>query len=294
MSLDVRDVGRPHRSAPVEIGPRAALVLALASVGGLMMFLWPLFVSPASEAVSSGTAHVADAPFLFALILPLLVATVVAELGDDGFDVKAIAIIGLLAGVGAVLRPLGAGTAGIEIVFFLLILAGRVYGPGFGFVLGATTMFSSALLTAGVGPWLPFQMMAAAWIGLGAGLLPRCRGRREIALLVAYGIFVAYGFGFLMNMWFWPYAAGTFTGVGGSDPGLQFVAGDAVVENLRRFVLFTVATSTLGWDTGRAITNSIAIIAVGRPVLATLQRARRKAAFDRPTDFAPPQVTPGS
>ena len=128
-------------SVPVSIRPRAALVLAVASVGGLMMFLWPLFVSPSTD----GTAHVGDAPFLFALILPLLVATVVAEIGDDGFDVKAIAIIGLLAGVGAVLRPLGAGTAGIEVVFFLLILAGRVYGGGFGFVLGATTMLSSAL-----------------------------------------------------------------------------------------------------------------------------------------------------
>lgn len=271
---------RVKRSVPVSIRPRASIVLAVASAGGVMMFLWPLFTSPQS----TGTAHVSDAPLMFALILPLLVATVIAEIGDDGFDVKAIAIIGLLAGVGAVLRPLGAGTAGLELVFFLLILGGRVYGAGFGFVLGATTMFASALLTAGVGPWLPFQMMAAAWVGLGAGLLPRCRGRREIALLVVYGIFVAYAFGFLMNMWFWPYAVGTFAGVG-DDPGLQFVPGDAVVANLRRFGLYTIATSTLGWDTGRAITNTVVIIAIGRPVLATLRRARRKAAFDEVAEF---------
>ena len=79
--------------------------------------------------------------------------------------------------LGAALRPLGAGTAGIETVFFLLVLAGRVYGPGFGFVLGSTTLFTSALLTGGVGPWLPFQMLAASWVGLGAGLLPRASGR---------------------------------------------------------------------------------------------------------------------
>ena len=53
--------------------------------------------------------------------------------------------------VGAALRPLGAGSAGLETVFFLLILAGRVFGPGFGFVLGATTLAASALITAGVG-----------------------------------------------------------------------------------------------------------------------------------------------
>ena len=278
------DVSTEHAArrarSPIAIRPRAGLVLAVASAGGLMMFLWPLFTTPPA----GGTAHVTDAPFLFALILPILIATVLAELGDDGLDVKAIAIIGLLSGVGAVLRPLGAGTAGIETVFFVLILAGRVYGPGFGFVLGSTTLFSSALLTAGVGPWLPFQMMASSWIGLGAGLLPRARGRAEIALLVAYGIVVAYAFGFLMNMWFWPYGAGSFIGEG-SDPGLQFVAGDAVVSNLRRFFVFTFATSTLGWDTGRAITNAVAIAVIGTPVLRTFRRARRKAAFDAPVDF---------
>ena len=124
-------------------------------------------------------------------------------------DSKALAMLGVLSAVNAALRPLGAGLAGIETVFFLLVLAGRVFGPGFGFVLGCTSVFASALLTAGVGPWLPFQMMASAWIGLGAGLLPRrVSGRAEIAMLVVYGIFAAYFFGFVMNLWFWPFAVG--------------------------------------------------------------------------------------
>ena len=105
-------------------------------------------------------------------------------------DSKALAMLGVLSAINAALRPLGAGTAGIETVFFLLVLAGRVYGAGFGFVLGCTSLFASALLTAGVGPWLPFQMLCSAWIGLGAGLLPRffrgrsIRGRPEIVMLV--------------------------------------------------------------------------------------------------------------
>ena len=282
MSAEPGPPDDPRQRRWVAIRPRSMVVLTLVSAGGLMMFLWPLLVTPPS----GGTAHASDAPFLFALILPLLIAVVLAELGDDGMDVKAIAIIGLLAGVGAVLRPLGAGTAGIETIFFLLILGGRVYGPGFGFVLGSTTLFASSLLTAGVGPWLPFQMLAASWIGLGAGLLPRCRGRREIAMLAAYGVFVAYAFGFLLNMWFWPYVAGTFTGQG-TNAGLQFVPGDPVLDNLRRFFWYTVATSTLGWDTGRAITNVVAIATVGPAVLATLRRARRKAAFGAPVEFSP-------
>ena len=102
----------------------------------------------------------------------LVLAVVLAELSDGGMDAKALAMLGVLSAIGAALRPLGAGTAGIETVFFLLVLAGRVFGPGFGFVLGCTTLFASALLTGGVGPWLPYQMFGCAWVGLVAGLLP--------------------------------------------------------------------------------------------------------------------------
>ena len=237
------------------------LVLAVGSLAGLVMFLWPLFTSP-----PAGTAHSAEAPFIFVLILPVVIAVVLAELSSGGLDVKAIAMLGLLSGVGAALRPLGGGTAGIETVLFLLILAGRVYGPGFGFVLGSTTLFASAFLTGGVGPWLPFQMLAASWVGLGAGLLPRAKARAEIVMLAAYGAVAAYVFGFFLNMWFWPYTLGTFAGAG-TDPGLQFVPGDAVISNLHRFFVFTLATSTFGWDTGRAITNVVAICLLGTPVL---------------------------
>jgi energy-coupling factor transport system substrate-specific component len=263
----------PVRSVALHLGWRPAAVLALASVAGLAMFLWPLLVSPAE-----GVGHHSDAPLLFVLILPVVVAVVLAELHDGGIDTKALAMLGVLSAIGAALRPLGAGVGGLETVFFLLILAGRVYGPGFGFVLGCTTMFTSAVLTGGVGPWLPFQMMASGWVGLGAGLLPRCRGRAEIALLGAYGVVSAYAYGFVMNMWSWPFTIGAGT-------ELSFVAGDPVVENLHRFVLYTVATSTLGWDTGRAVTNLVAIVVLGPAVLFTLRRAARRAAFDAPVRF---------
>ena len=263
-------------TAIVPVGLRPAVVLSIASVTGLAMFLWPLLLVPPEE-----FSHDSDAPFLFALILPVLLAVVLAELQSGGIDTKALAMLGVLSAMGAALRPMGAGVAGIETVFFLLVLAGRVYGPGFGFVLGNTTLFASALLTGGVGPWLPFQMLASGWVGLGAGLLPRARGRAEIALLAGFGVVAAYAFGFCMNMWFWPYSIGEGT-------ELSYVAGDAVLANLHRFVLFTVATSTLGWDTGRAITNAVAIVVVGPAVLLTLRRAARRAAFDAPVSFGAP------
>ena len=284
-------VRRPTSRPALRISARSALVLTLVSIAGFTMFMWPLVISPPDE-----FSHHSDAPFVFALILPGLIAVVLAELHDgsgrrtdgragggrpSGIDTKALAMLGVLTAIGAALRPLGAGVAGIETVFFMLILAGRVYGPGFGFVLGSTTMFASALLTGGIGPWLPFQMLAASWVGLGAGLLPRAKGRVEITLLAAYGVVAAYFYGFVLNMWFWPFTTGT-------DTQLSFVAGDPVLENLRRFFVYTVATSTLGWDTGRAITNAIAIIVLGPAVLAVLRRATRRAAFDAPVEFDAP------
>lgn len=254
---------------------RSRLVLALASLAGLVVFVWPLVISPRGDEAGQS----ADAPLIFLLTLPVLVVVVLAEVSSGGIDSKALALLGVLSAVNAALRPLGAGTAGIETVFFLLILSGRVFGPGFGFVLGSTSLFASALLTAGVGPWLPFQMLAASWVGLGAGLLPRrVRGRWEIAMLGAYGVLAAYAFGLLMNLSFWPFATG-------SDTDLSYVAGAPVVENLQRFVVFTVVTSTLGWDTGRALTNLAAIVLVGPAVLVALRRAARRAAFDVPVEF---------
>lgn len=240
------------------------------------MFCWPLFVKTGGDS----SAHTADAPFVFVLILPLLVAIVLTAFAEGGIDSKALAMLGVLSAINAALRPLGAGVAGVETVFFLLVLAGRVFGPAFGFVLGCTSLFASALLTAGVGPWLPFQMLASAWIGLGAGLLPRrMRGAAEIAMLVGYGIVAAYVFGILMNLWSWPFTVGYGT-------ALSFVPGAALSENLHRFVVFWGTTSALGWDTGRAVTNTVAIVVLGPAVLRTLRRASRRASFGAVATYA--------
>jgi energy-coupling factor transport system substrate-specific component len=264
----------PAAVRAIALRPRSTAAIVLVTVAGVLAFGWPLLVDPGA-ALSHGT----DAPLVLGLLLPLLMAVVLFEIGEGGLDVKALAMLGVLSAVGAALRPLGAGTAGLETVFFLLVLGGRVFGAGFGFVLGATTLFASALITGGVGPWLPFQMIGAAWVGLGAGLLPRASGRVEIALLAAYGALAGLAYGFVMNLSFWPFAAGDGT-------GLSFVPGDPVLENLHRFVVFTLATS-LGWDLGRAVTNVLLISLTGRAVLQTLRRAARKAAFDAPVRFDP-------
>ena len=156
----------------------------------------------------------------------------------------------------------------------VLILAGRVFGPGFGFVLGCTSLFASALLTGGVGPWLPFQMLVSAWVGMGAGLLPRrATGRVEIALLAAYGVVSAYAFGLLMNLSSWPFVLGLAVP---GHTGLSFVPGDPLSDNHHRFLAYTLITATGSFDTGRAITNAVGVVVLGPAVLATLRRAARR------------------
>ncbi|MFE5621454.1 ECF transporter S component [Streptomyces virginiae] len=262
-------------SRPVRIGPRAAAALILVSLIGVAAFGWPLLADR-----QSGLAHSQDAPWLFAALLPLLVAVVVATIADTGMDAKAVAMLGVLAAVGAALRPLGAGTAGLEPMFFLMVLSGRALGPGFGFVLGSVTMFASALLMGGVGPWMPFQMLAMGWFSLGAGLLPgpeRIRGRAELLMLAAYGFAAAFAYGAVMNLQGWVI-------IQGMAQGISFHPGEPLAANLVRFVAYYLATS-LGWDLGRASLTVVLTLVLGGTLLRALRRATRRAAFDAAVSF---------
>jgi energy-coupling factor transport system substrate-specific component len=264
------------RAAAITIRPRSAIAIAIASALGLVAFLWPFVVAPGTFSSTE------TPPLMFGVLLALVIAVVFAEIADGGIDAKALAMLGVLSAINAALRPLDAGTAGIETVFFLLVLAGRVFGAGFGFALGCTSLFASALLTGGVGPWLPYQMFGCAWIGMLAGLLPPLRGKAEVALLAAYGAAAGYLFGFLLNLSFWPFSLDPSSSIA-YRPGLSFV------EQWHRYLLFD-ATTSLGWDTGRAITNVVAILLVGPAVLAAFRRTARRANFQPPVAARPQPV----
>ena len=243
-------------------------------------FGWPLLIH---QAAGQNTAHSGDAPWIFVGLLPLLLAIVMAELSEGAIDAKAVALLGILAACFAALRVASPGINGFEPEWFLLILAARVFGRGFGFVLGAVAFFASALITGGVGPWLPFQMLAAGWVGFGAGCLPPMRGFPERLLLAAYGVVSALLYGLLINFWFWPFVGSTTT--------YSFVPGLGTVANLHRFLLFDLTTS-LGFDLTRAVTCAVLILVLGRPVLAALRRASRRAAFEPQIDFVEEPLSP--
>ena len=129
-------------------------------------------------------------------------------------------------------------------IFLLIMLVGAVFGASFGFQMGALTILLSAMLTGGMGPWLPYQMLGAAWIGLTAGWLPRGGSeRRRLVVLALFGAVWGVLFGALMNLWFWPFGAPGAGEAGGIywTPGLSFAE---TVERYTRFYLLT----SLGFD----------------------------------------------
>lgn len=253
---------RPAGMARLAGGATLALVCLL----GAAAFLYPFFLAgpgPVDEAAS----HSADAPLIFAALGPALLVLLVAELGAGRLNARTVAVLGVLTALNAVLRlPAGPGDA--PTFFFLVILAGYVYGGRFGFLLGALSLFVSALLTGGVGPWMPFQMFVMGWMGLasgGLGRLARARApgsRRELAALALWGYLWGYLFGALMNLWSWPFAAGD---------ALHWQPGLGLPETLRRYWAFYALTS-LAWDSLRALGNLALILILGPLVLKELRR----------------------
>jgi energy-coupling factor transport system substrate-specific component len=245
-------------------------IVALASLTGLVAFLYPFFSGTGPEAGSGFLAHAADAPVVTLLCL----IAILAGMESRALGAKQVALLGVLAAIGAVLRPLSGYS--FSPVFLLPILAGYVCGPSFGFLLGALTLLVSALLTSGVGPWLPYQMLTTGWVGMLAGWLPDLRRHpwAEVLVLAGYAFFLGLFFGAVMNLWFWPYLGMGPTSAMLWQPGL------ALGEALLRYGRFYLATSLL-WDLGRGVGNAFLILIAGRPILRLLRRFTRRFAFTR-------------
>ncbi len=228
----------------------------------------------------------AAAPVIAMALAPLAIIVALASLDTTVRSAHTLALLAVLAAVGAAVRIASTGVGGVEALFVLLILAGRAYGARFGLLLGAASLALSAVLWGGVGPWLPFQMFACGWVAAGAGLLPRrVRGGAEVAMLAAYGVVSAYVFGLIMNMWFWPFAVGAGTSI-------SYSPGAPLIENLGNFLVYSLVTSTLSWDTLRAVTTVIGIGLIGRALLRSLRRAKPVAGAPGPP--SPPQRPRGA
>jgi energy-coupling factor transport system substrate-specific component len=247
------------------------MLLVLGSLLGAISFSWPLYLPESNFFIFQP-----DSARAFAILIALIgIGVVSLDISQGALDSKAVALLGVLAALIAALRLVGAGAIGIEPMWFLLIISGYVFGASFGFALGVISMGVSALITGGIGPWLPFQMLAAGWIGLFAGsvalLTPRLKLNVEILSLMIVGLLSSLTFGLLMDLQLWPWITST-------DTQLSFIAGGAILENVQRFMVFHLATA-LAWDIPRAITTSFLIALTAKPLLHSLRRARSRLNF---------------
>jgi energy-coupling factor transport system substrate-specific component len=271
-----RPAGRRARHALPQ-----ALVYILSVALGVAALLYPFFVT-ALPAASAETARVGDSTLLLLVLMGLCFAALLVEVQGQAVSAKQIALLGVLVAINSVLRFVEVGIpgpGGFSPIFVLIVLAGYVYGGRFGFLLGALTMLVSALITGGVGPWLPGQMFTAGWVGLSAPLLrPLVRAvggaegsRREIWVVALFGGLWGFVYGLVINLWFWPFMAG---------PASQYTeAGLGLADVLRRYAAFYLATSLL-WDAMAVLGNGLLLLAFGRPALRALRRFQQRFDFE--------------
>jgi energy-coupling factor transport system substrate-specific component len=242
-----------------------------ASVIGAILFLLPyLGVEPPGGAIAASAA------------LGTVVAFGAVELGARRLDAKGIALLAAIAALAAAMRlALVTGIAGFSPFFLLVLCAGYTFGPSYGFLAGTVAMLVSAIVTGGIGPWLPYQMFASGWVGMGAGFIGEAlRGwsgrisrptRRDLIALAGYGFVAGFVYGIVMDLWDWAFFQGS--------PDFGFVPGLGLAGTLARFGQFYLLTS-FGYDAFRAVGNALLVLALGTAVLATLARLRARASFE--------------
>jgi len=254
-------------------------IYALSMGLGVAAFLYPFFL-PAAQSDGMGQAHAGDAPLLLTVLVAICFGALLIEVQGQAGSAKMIALLGILVSINSLLRFVEVaipGPGGFSPIFFLIVVTGYVYGGRFGFLMGSLTILVSALITAGMGPWLPYQMFTAGWVGLTA---PVCRllvrtvrgqGRwREVLILAIFGGIWGLVFGSVMNLWFWPFAVGS--------SGEYWQEGMGVIEVVKHYAAFYVATS-LVWDAMALVGNVTLTLAFGLPALRALRRFQQRFAF---------------
>ncbi len=259
--------------APAGSRRRSSIVLLVASLIGLACFLYPFILPVGNQLTTENSAHARLAPLLFAAVVGISLVTILVTMADEGgvSRSRSVALLGVLVAVDATLR-LVPSILGASAIFLLIILVGVVFGAAMGFQMGVLTLLFSALITGGIGPWLPFQMLGAGWVGLSAGWLPN-RGPMpvRIGVIALFGAVWGFAFGALMNLWFWPFAAPG----AGADASLYWSPELGVADTVARYLRFYTVTS-LGFDVARAVGNIVLVLIFGAPILRLLERYKSR------------------
>jgi energy-coupling factor transport system substrate-specific component len=262
-----------------------AIYLA-ATLSGVLVLLYPFFRQVDPQQGGFGSVWVGQMPMMMTFLLGLCLLVLLFEAQGPMVNTKLVALLGVLVAINSALRFIETaipGPGGFTPIFFLIILVGYVFGGRVGFLMGALTLLVSALVTGGVGPWLPAQMFTAGWVGMSTPLLrpvirmissrhanPRLPAITELSLLAGFGLLWGFLYGAIMNLWEWPFIAG---------PASQsYAAGMGFVAILQHYLAFYLVTS-LVWDAAAAVGNILLILAFGLPTLRALRRFKQRFEF---------------
>ena len=251
-------------------GILSATILGAAGSLGIWGFLRPMLRTEATVSPAGG-AQSTDAPFILVTLLALCLLVIVANLETRRMDARTIAVLGALVGINACLR-LVSGPMGSSAFFILPIVCGYVFGAELGFLLATLSMLTSAVITGGAGPWLPFQMFAAGWCGMISGWLPRMSPSKAKWLLSAWGIVASFLFGAIINLWFWPFLPAV-------EPSQHWQPGLALQQSAIRYAVFYFASS-IWWDAGRAVANAVLLFVLTEPLMKLLDRFQKRFHFE--------------
>ena len=146
------------------------------------------------------------------------------------------------------------------------------------------SLLVSAVVTGGVGPWLPYETFAVGWVGLSAGVagsvVRRVRparrswlpSRLDVGVLVGVAFVTGFAYGALTDVYGW---VAFYRGV----QNVGWIPGLPPAQTLAQFGRYYVLTS-LAWDSFRAVGNAIAVLALGAPILMSLGRLRARLGYE--------------
>ena len=247
---------------------RRQLPIGLVSLLGLVLFFWPFI----------GRGLPADTP-AWSVAVAATAGLLLVEIGARQLDSRQVALLAALAAIDTGLRIVVAqGVGGFSPVFFLVLSAGYVFGSSYGFLVGAFSMLVSSLAIGGAGPWVPYQVFAAGWVGVAAGVAGRWRRGvsaprgRDLVALALVGALTGWVFGALMDIQDW---IGYYRG----NPSLGWLPGMAPATSWLHFARFYLVTS-LVYDTFRSAGNALMVLVFGAPILAALARVRARLTFE--------------
>ncbi len=251
---------------------------------GVFAFIQPFFSAEVKQHLGYTQIRAHETPWMVTLALSLCVCVIIFEIQNQAVNTRIIALMGMLVAINSSLRFMEVaipGPGGFSPVFFLILMVGYTFGSRFGFLMGALTLFVSALITGGVGPWLPGQMFTAGWVGMSAPLIKplsnwvskifkKPGNKIEIIFLAILGAIWGLLYGAVMNLWAWPFISGPIDQYW--SPGIS------AHDTITRYLAYYMITS-LAWDLCRSIGNVLLISIFGAPVLRILRRFNDRFSF---------------